>query len=82
MKEPIATNRNKKDNEVEFFFDNGVSVNIFDFEVWEYYRAYDDTYLSGGFTTENNVVVDYDGVFELPEEVQSALIKCGYTLDL
>lgn len=82
MKEPIMINRNKKDNVVEFFFDNGVSVNIFDYEVWEYYREYDDEYMSGGFEVDNNVVVDYDGVSELPEEVQFALIKCGFTLDL
>lgn len=82
MKEPILTNKSKNNSEVECIFDNGVSVHIFDFEVWEYYRESDDTYMSGGFDVEDNVVVDYDGVFELPEEVQSALIKCGFTLDL
>ena len=82
MMQPILTKRNKENNEVECIFDNGVSVSIYDFEVWEYYRESDDTYMSGGFEVENNVVVDYNGVFELPEEVQSALIKCGFTLDL
>lgn len=81
MKEPILINRSKNNSEVECIFENGVSVTIFDFEVWEYYRESDDTYL-WGFITEDNVVVDYDGVFELPEEVQSTLIKCGFTLDL
>lgn len=82
MKEPILIKRYEDKNEVEFIFDNGVSVSIFDYEVWEYYREYDDEYMSGGFEVDNNVVVDYDGVSELPEEVQAALIKCGFTLDL
>lgn len=36
---------------------------------------------AGGLWFESGILVDYDGVYELPEEVETALKKAGYLLD-
>ena len=37
--------------------------------------------LGGGLWFEGNVLVDYDGVFELPEEVAEGLKELGFNVD-
>ena len=54
---------------------------------WEYQEDADDddTYVSGSFITDDrdeDLVVDYDGIDELPKGVIAALIASGYKLDL
>lgn len=72
----------------KFKFANGVEVEIAPKEcLWEYYRPAsndydDDDYLTGIFVVENNCVIDYDGCFDLPVEVQKCLKHLGYELDL
>lgn len=71
-----------------FKFKNGVQVQITPMGcLWEYYcpDPYDDdddVYLSGGYVVDDNTVVDYDGCFDLPVEVQKCLKHLGYKLDL
>lgn len=67
-----------------FWFDNGSMVWIQDFDgFWEYQSDLkdDDTYISGNYYCDGDTVIDYDGVFELPEEVKIAL-STKYKLDL
>ena len=35
----------------------------------------------GGLWFQDNVLVDYDGVFELPKQVHAALVGAGYNLE-
>lgn len=67
----------------DFEFNNGVSVRIFDIdEVWEYQEGDDsDSYLSGIYILDGDTVIDYDGCFDLPDEVKIALGRL-YKLDL
>lgn len=58
-----------------------------DEEMWEYQSDAndDETYISGNYSTDDvcpDVVIDYDGCYELPDGVKAALITVGYTLDL
>lgn len=48
--------------------------------VWEYDDEED--YMSGNFIVEDNTVIDYDGCFELPQEVVDEMIRLGYKIDL
>ena len=49
---------------------------------WEYEYGYNGfTYCSGSFRVEDGVVIDYDGVFSLPEAVMFCL-SLNYKLDL
>lgn len=72
----------------EFKFDNGawVKISIYDSESgsWEYQSDVDDeqTYSEGGLWFEDKWLVDYDGCYELPEEVLMALHDLGYKEDL
>ena len=67
-----------------FYFDNNVWVGIRKSEItWEYQEGDDDeTYLSGGYVVDGNSVIDYDGCFELPREVETALRGLGYSIEL
>ncbi len=67
-----------------FYFDNNVWVGIRKSEgIWEYQEGDDDeTYLSGGYVVDGNSVIDYDGCFELPREVEAALRELGYSIEL
>lgn len=51
---------------------------------WECYDDRDGFYCSGTFwcLNESKQVVDYDGVFELPDAVKAAFVKWGYDLSL
>lgn len=67
-----------------FRFDNGAEVCIWFLDgMWEYQSDLndDDTYISGNYYCDGDTVIDYDGVFELPQEVKIALSK-RYKLDL
>lgn len=67
-----------------FYFDSGVWVGIRKSEgLWEYQEGDDDeTYMSGGYVVDGNSVIDYDGCFELPREVENALRELGYMIEL
>jgi len=69
----------------EFKFDNGAWVSIYNggdtrMGSWEFQADEEDgeTYSEGGLWIDNNVVEDYDGCYELPEEVRMALTDLGY----
>lgn len=68
-----------------FHLDNGVEVMIEtpfeDNSGWEYYNAIKDDYCEGTLWFENEILVDYDGVFGLPEEVYEALRYSGIKVD-
>ena len=72
----------------EFKFDNGAWVRIFidDSESgsWEYQSDEDDeeTYSEGGLWFEDKWLADYDGCYELPEEVEMAIKELVYKIDL
>lgn len=77
------SNVNKEGEITNVYFDNGVWVGLYKEEgLWEFQIGDDDdSYLSGGFVLDGGVVIDYDGVFELPEEVEKAL-RHFYKIDL
>lgn len=66
-----------------FYFDTGVWVGIRKTEgIWEYQEGDDDeTYQSGGFVVDGNSVIDYDGCFEIPREVEATLRELGYRIE-
>ena len=66
----------------DYLFDNGVDVSILDLGVWEWYDEPNDAYYSGCFFVEDDTVIDYDGIDDLPQEVKTALEESGYKLDL
>lgn len=65
-----------------FYFDNDVWVGITPSEhQWE--MQHDDneeSYASGNYFTDENVVIDFDGCYSLPKEVRKALQHKGYKL--
>ena len=67
----------------EFNFDNGAWVKIHnadgEYGSWEFQADEDDeeTYSEGGLWFEGKELVDYDGCYELPEEVRMALTELG-----
>jgi hypothetical protein len=77
----------KKENGAhEYKFDNGAWASVCtgnDYGSWEYQSDEDDeeTYSEGGLWFEGKVVTDFDGCYDLPEEVRMALSELGYTLD-
>ena len=79
---------NAKSQFAKFKFANGVIVEISQNEcLWEYYWPDphdddEDIYLTGGYVLDGNTVVDYDGCFDLPDEVKKCLKHLGYELDL
>ena len=75
-----------KDGAREYKFDNGAWVKLDidgEYGSWEYQEDEDDeeTYMEGGIWFDGKQVEDYDGCFELPEEVVAALNELGYSLD-
>jgi len=69
----------------EFRFDNGAWVRIIlkeDSEdgSWEFQSDEDDeeTYSEGCLLFENKELIDYDGCYELPKEVEMAVNELGY----
>lgn len=78
--------KNVKDGAREYKFDNGAWVKLDidgEYGSWEYQEDEDDeeTYMEGGIWFDGKQVEDYDGCFELPEEVVAALNELGYSLD-
>lgn len=80
------TEQKARDNRsTEFKFDNGAWACVYaGYEdgdgSWEYQSDEDDaeTYSEGGLWFEDKTLVDYDGCYDLPEEVQLALKELGY----
>ena len=74
----------KSDDIVEFWFDNEswVRIDLID-EMYEYQSNPKDgeTYISGMLQFEDNVLVDYDGCYELPDEVIEAVKDLGHEID-
>ncbi len=75
-----------KDGAREYKFDNGAWVKLDidgEYGSWEYQEDEDDeeTYMEGGIWFDGKQIEDYDGCFELPEEVVAALNELGYSLD-
>lgn len=79
----------------EFKFDNGAWVRVSidgvygvhingEYGSWEYQSDEDDeqTYSEGGLWFEDKWLADYDGCYELPEEVEMAIKELGYKIDL
>ena len=78
--------KNVKDGAREYKFDNGAWVKLDidgEYGSWEYQEDDDDeeTYMEGGIWFDGKQIEDYDGCFELPEEVVAALNELGYSLD-
>jgi len=77
----------------EFKFDNGAWARIvirtetgsFETGSFEYQEDVNDdgeSYEEGGLWFNDKTLEDYDGVFELPEEIKVALKQLGYELDI
>lgn len=66
-----------------FYFDNEVWVGITPEKgTWEYQKGDDEeTYMSGSFLVDGNTIYDYDGCYELPNEVIIAFSQ-DYQMDL
>lgn len=84
----ITEQKARDKRSTEFKFDNGAWACVYagyeDGEgSWEYQSDEDDeeTYSEGGLWFEDKTLVDYDGCYELPEEVQLALNELGYSLE-
>lgn len=78
--------KNVKDGSREYRFDNGAWVKLDidgEYGSWEYQEDEDDeeTYMEGGIWFDGKQIEDYDGCFELPEEVKIALKDLGFTMD-
>lgn len=74
-----------KNDHWSYLFDNGIEVSIWPlYESWEFCDTTDEanSYCSGCYMSDHGEIYDYDGVFELPQEVKTALIEFGYTLNL
>ena len=50
-----------------------------DYAYFEHNKMGDD--YAGGLWFENKSLIDYDGVYELPNEIIKALIENGYNMD-
>ena len=63
----------------EFWFNNGAWVNIgednasYEYEV----NNNENTYIEGSLIIEGRDLIDYDGCYELPKEVELALSELG-----
>lgn len=91
-KKLVVTRRETHDHDwgiyEHFWFDSGewVCINKTT-HGWEYDQECvkdldEDFYLEGSFTVEDGSVIDYDGCYELPQAVISALRRCGYKVEL
>lgn len=72
------------DKRHDIYFDNGVWVGIMPEEqIWAYDRFDDpESYISGIYQLDRDTVVDYDGVYQLPDEVIQAFRYVGYNVHL
>ena len=84
----ITEKKARDKRSTEFKFDNGAWVCVYaGYEdgtgSWEYQSDEDDeeTYSEGGLWFEGRELVDYDGCFELPEEVKLALQELGFKME-
>ena len=84
----IIEKKVKNERVTEFKFENGTWVCICaGYEdgsgSWEHQSDEDDdeTYYEGGLWFEGMELVDYDGIFELPEEVKLAIKDLGYKIE-
>ena len=83
----ITEKKVRDERSTEFKFDNGAWACVYagyeDGEgSWEYQSDEDDpeTYSEGSLWFEDKKLVDYDGCYELPEEVILAIKELGYEL--
>lgn len=62
-----------------------IEVNVFpDLEVWEFYNHENDDHVSGCFFCDDEDpkrIIDYDGVFQLPDIMYRAFVDMGYNVD-
>lgn len=77
------TEKKIKNGAREFKFDNGAWVKLDidgEYGSWEIQENEDDeeTYSEGGLWFEGRDLVDYDGCYELPQEVALAVNELGY----
>ena len=73
----------KKIDRFKFIFENNVEVTIDTSNfLWEYCPLDEqEDYMSGSYKLDDETemkVIDYDGVYELPQEVVDAMVFCGY----
>ncbi len=78
--------RKQVDGNNDFKFDNGAWVCLSideEFGSWEHQSDEDDeeTYSSGSLWVDGKVLTDYDGCYQLPKEVEVALMDLGYSLE-
>lgn len=52
------------------------------FEVYDVNNGEEGYYAEGGLWFDDNVLVDYDGVYDLPSCVKNKLIEWGYEVDM
>ena len=85
----ITEKKVRNERSTEYKFDNGAWVCVYTgYEdgtgSWEYQSDEDDeeTYSEGGLWFEDKTLVDYDGCYELPEEVVMAVTELGFNVDL
>lgn len=68
-----------------YYLDNGAIVTIElpleDYSGWDLFNVKDDEYAEGRLWFESGVLVDFDGVYSLPEEVYEALRHSGIKVD-
>lgn len=83
----ITEKKVRNERSTEFKFDNGawacVYIDTDDGEgSWEYQSDDNDeeTYSDGGLWFDGKELVDYDGCYELPEEVMLAIKERGYNI--
>lgn len=83
----ITSKKQVSERSTEFKFDNGAWACLYtDYETedgsWEYQSDEDEDddekYSEGGLWFKGKSLVDYDGCYELPEEVAIALMDLGY----
>lgn len=84
----IIEKKVKNERGTEYKFDNGAWVCVYSgdedgYGSWEYQSDEDDeeTYFEGGLWFDENEVVDYDGINELPEEVKMAIMDIGCEIE-
>lgn len=51
------------------------------FELYDIASGGNDWYAEGGLWFDNKTLVDYDGVFELPEQIVNKLDEMGYNVE-
>ena len=83
-KEKHYTNDNVS---VDVFIDTSTSYGYFEYEVEQtekeiqMFGEQESIYVEGGLWFDGNLLIDYDGIDELPEEVIKLIQELGYDTD-